>query len=99
MDIGFDHNTWRGQPAQRDSGHPDWHALRARLGAAAAMRASIAGVASASDGGSFDATGARLIANYAQCLATVNLVASADGNRECEKDAETAGTFQPGGRG
>ncbi len=97
MDIGFDQKTWRNSSTPQD-GHPDWHALMARLGAAVAARRSFEEGATR-QAGSFDAHGAQVIAQYAGCLTDVNPISSADPNGECGMDAGRAGTCPTGGRG
>ena len=102
MEMGFDQNSWRIQPGPQAGESVDWHALRARLGAAYAARNALAtreGSGDSARSGSFDVDSARSVASFGQALAGVNPTVLGNGNRESGKDAGAAGPDADGGRG
>jgi hypothetical protein len=73
MEMTFDQGSW--VPAPQGPGHPDWHALRARLHAGYSTRAAVEPL-SAPDGraaqGSFDSRSALALAGFGASLTAVN---------------------------
>ena len=99
MNMDIDQGRWAvtGDGARRS--RPDWHALRARLGAIHAARSALAGGEHTGPAGSFEAGCAAALAGFGSGLASVNPDALANRKRANGKDTAAAGAQLSGGRG
>jgi hypothetical protein len=103
MDMTFDQGSW--VPAAHAAGHPDWHALRARLHAAYGTQAAAdlrTGSGTASENGaapgSFDPRSALALAGFGASLTAINPVPSEHGNQP-EANVTTDASGNEAGRG
>lgn len=100
MDMTFDQGSW--VPAPHGPGHPDWHALRARLHAAYGAQAAVdlrPGNADTSGNGaapgSFDPRSALALAGFGASLTAINPVSSEHGNLTGANVATDASASMP----